>query len=98
MRLSPDQTDDSVITPAHTEAEGLRSNGAPGSTGWRWAVIHFPCLESVSPQGHIVMVSDKRHIAEARRKFPDLVLWHERELALFGGLMDSAGLDGRAWR
>ncbi|MHC5059310.1 MAG: hypothetical protein ACYTKD_32045 [Planctomycetota bacterium] len=56
-------------------------------------MIHFPCLEHVTPRGEIVMISDKRHIREARRKFPDLVVWHEKELALFSEHMDQSGLD-----
>jgi len=56
-------------------------------------VIHFPCLEAVTPRGRIVVVSDKRHIPEARSKFPGLVRWHVRELGKFGELMDSHGLD-----
>jgi hypothetical protein len=58
-------------------------------------VIHFPCLEAVTPHGHIVVVSDKHHIREARAKNPGLVLWHVRELGMFGELMDSHGLDER---
>jgi hypothetical protein len=60
-------------------------------------VIHFPCLEGVVPRGQVVMVSDKKHIPEARRKNPGLVLWHEKELALFGEQMDCADLDERTF-
>jgi hypothetical protein len=94
MRLTPSQTPSSsspVSTVAATD-RGL-DQPSPEKETWRWAVLHFPCLEPVTPQGHIVMVSDKEHIAEARRKFPDLVVWHEKELALFGEQMDRYGLD-----
>ena len=69
----------------------------PEAESWRWAVIHFPCLEGVTPRGEIIMVSDKRHIAEARRKYPDLVLWHEKELALYGEQTDSDVFDERTF-
>lgn len=94
MKLSPvprpscDQPKPSAAEAVDAEARG---------TTWRWAVLHFPCLEPVTPNGHIVMVSDKQHIAEARRKFPDLPLWHEKELAKFGDLMDSASLGEEAF-
>jgi len=94
MKLSPvprpscDQPD-----PSATEAVDVDARGK----SWRWAVLHFPWLEEVSPNGHIIMVSDKQHIAEARRKYPDLPLWHEKELAKFGDLMDSAGLGEQAF-
>jgi len=72
-----------------------RSDVAPPNdrSSWRWAVMHFPCLEDVTPGGRIVMVSDRKHIPEVRREFPDLVVWHEKELSMFGGLMDTDGLD-----
>ena len=94
MKLSPvprpscDQPNPSAAEVVDAEARGK---------SWRWAVLHFPWLEEVSPNGHIVMVSDKQHIAEARRKYPDLPLWHEKELAKFGDLMDSAGLGEQAF-
>ena len=71
---------------------GDPSDAAPART-WRWMVIHFPCLEAVTPHGRIVVVSDRRHIPEARAKYPGLVLWHVRELGMFGELMDTHGLD-----
>lgn len=101
MRISPGKSRGSGTSPsAPVEAEAGTDSTRPDPTAdrpWRWAVIHFPCLEPVTPRGEIVMVSDKMHLPEARRKFPDLVVWHERELALFGEHMDSAGLDERAF-
>ena len=96
MRLSPEQPMDSVVTTLRTEAGAKAQNATVRPTsadGWRWAVIHFPCLEHVTPRGEIVMISDKRHIREARRKFSDQVVWHEKELALFSEHMDQSGLD-----
>lgn len=92
MRLSPDRSTTSFLTPPRTEAECARLAGSKGET-WRWAIFHFPCLESVAPEGHIVVISDKKHIAEARRRFPELPVWHVKELGLFGELMDDCGLD-----
>ena len=85
------------LTSSEAMGTGLPTAQSSGKEGWRWAVLHFPCLEGVTPRGELVMVSDRSHIPEARRKFPDLVLWHEKELAKFGGLMDSAGLDERTF-
>lgn len=101
------------FTPSSkSPASGRLSSSAPELAGYpepaaaasvpqgrsrRWAVIHFPCLEGVTPRGELIMVSDKEHIPEARRKRPDLVLWHERELAMFGELMDRGGLDEHAF-
>ena len=62
---------------------------------WRWAVLYIPWLDGVTPRGQLVMVSDKRHIAEARKRHPELPLWHEKELALFGDQMDAAELGAR---
>jgi hypothetical protein len=59
--------------------------------------MHFPCLEPVTPKGHIVVISDRKHIGEARRKFPDLPVWHVKELALFGEIMDDCALDDDAF-
>jgi hypothetical protein len=92
MRLSPDRSTTSFLTPPHTEAECARRAAPKGET-WRWAILHFPCLEPVAPEGHIVVVSDKKHIAEARRRFPELPVWHVRELGLFGDLVDDGHLD-----
>lgn len=92
----------SIVTTPHSKPaepsaeERAGSGGADSSAperGWRWMVIHFPCLEPVTPQGRIVVVSGKRHIPEARSKFPGLVLWHVDELGMFSELMDSHGLD-----
>ena len=90
MRLRPSR---STQTPPAEEEPTVED----GSRDWRWAVIHFPCLEGVVPRGQVVMVSHKRHIPEARRKHPGLVLWHEKELALFGEHMDRADLDERTF-
>ena len=73
--------------------DGGLDQPSPEKRTWRWAVLHFPCLEPVTPHGHIVMVSDKKHIAEVRRKLPALPLWHEKELGMFGEQMDRYGLD-----
>jgi hypothetical protein len=81
MRLRP--TSSTQPPPAEGEAKAKPDRG-----DWRWAVIHFPCLEGVVPRGRIIMVSDKKHIPEAIRKYPDLVLWHEKELALYSEQMD----------
>jgi hypothetical protein len=91
MELRPTASTASVQPLPPAEAEQARANAEPRS--WRWMVIHFPCLEAVTPNGHIIVVSDKRHIPEGRRRYPDLVLWHVRELGMFGDLMDQAGLD-----
>ena len=96
MRLTPSQASSSSSPQASAVTSDRDRNVAPfqpEAESWRWAVIHFPCLEGITPRGEIIMVSDKRHIAEARRKYPDLVLWHEKELALFGEHMDHASLD-----
>ena len=92
MQLRP--TRNARLPPAEEEAK--TKEAGDGDRDWRWAVVHFPCLEGVVPRGQIIMVSDKRHIPEARRRYPDLPLWHEKELALFGEQMDSAGLDEQA--
>ena len=55
------------------------SSGLPEPSGWRWLVMHFPCLEKMTPGGRIVVVSDRRHVAEARQRFPGL---NPRVLAL----------------
>jgi hypothetical protein len=34
------------------------------------------------------MVSGRKHIPEAVRKYPDLVLWHEKELSLYSDQTD----------
>lgn len=56
-------------------------------------VIYFPCLEPVTPKGRIVVISDRKHVGEARRKFPELPVWHAKELGLFSDLMDDCALD-----
>jgi len=43
------------------------------------------------------MVSDKKHIPEAIRKYPELVLWHEKELALYSELTDCDVFDERTF-
>ena len=90
MRFLPQPT-----PPAPPSTEGPPPSGRSGP--WRWAIVHIPWLDGVTPRGQLVMVSDKRHIAEARTRHPDLPLWHEKELALFGDLLDSAGLDAAAF-
>ena len=79
--------------PAAAEAVGPEAT----AESLRWAVIHFPCLEGVVPRGRIIMVSDKKHIPEAMRKYPDLVLWHEKELALYAEQTDSDVFDERTF-
>ena len=97
MRLKPVVASGSVKPPSISAEVGAKAQTATvrptSADGWRWAVIHFPCLEHVTPRGEIVMISDKRHIREARRRFPDQVVWHEKELALFSEHMDQSGLD-----
>ena len=94
MKLSPvprqpcDQPD-----PTATEAVDVEAT----AKSWRWAVIHFPCLEGVVPGGRIIVVSDKKHIPEAMRKYSDLVLWHEKELALYAEQTDSDVFDERTF-
>ena len=94
MKLSPaprpscDQPNPSA--PEAVDAEATAKS-------WRWAVIHFPCLEGVIPRGRIIMVSDRKHIPEAMRKYPDLVLWHEKELALYSEQTDSDVFDERTF-
>ena len=96
MKLSPTARPACAQPKPSSPVEAARES-AGSDRSWRWAVIYFPCLEGVTPHGQIVMVSDKRHIAEAQRKNPGLVLWHEKELAMFGEQMDRAELDERAF-
>jgi hypothetical protein len=69
------------------------SSDLPEPCSWRWLVMRFPCLEAVTPDGRIVVVSDRRHIAEARGRFPDLVLWHVDELGRYGQLVVETEFD-----
>jgi len=96
MDLIPTRQDDAREKPrSGPEIAKAPSPVAPEGFGssWRWMVIHFPCLEAVTPRGRIVVVSARRPTPEARAENPGLVLWHVRELGMFGGLMDSHGLD-----
>jgi len=95
MKLSPVARPTSN-QPRHPAPEAEHAP-APESPGWRWAVIHFPCLEAATPNGRIIAVSDKKHISEARTKFPDLALWHREELGLVSDLMDRNELDEDAF-
>jgi len=96
MRLSPTARTTSAQPKPSSPVEAAR--GSAGSDhSWRWAVIHFPCLEGVVPRGRIIMVEDKKHIPEAIRKYPELVLWHEKELALYSELTDSDVFDERTF-
>ena len=91
MRLRPTRC---TQLPPEQEA---RTEADEDTKDWRWAVIHFPCLEGVVPRGRIIMVSDKKHIPEAMRTYPDLVLWHEKELALYAEQTDSDVFDERTF-
>ena len=82
------------LLPTSTPEE---ANAERTPTSPRWTVIYFPCLEGVVPRARIIMVSDKKHIPEAIRKYPDLVLWHEKELALYSELTDSDVFDERTF-
>jgi len=90
MRLRPTRSTQTLPAEEEPRAED-------GSRDWRWAVIHFPCLEGVVPRGRVIMVSDKKHIPEAIRKYPGLVLWHEKELALYSEQTDSDVFDERTF-
>ena len=84
-----------ITIRTRTADEAAEAGKEPGR--WRWAVLHFPCLEGVTPRGQLVMVSDRKHIAEVRRKFPDIPLWHEKELSLYAEQTDSEILDEQAF-
>ncbi len=55
--------------------------------------IEFDCLKCEMSPSTVILVSDKRHVSQARKLFPDDILWHRKEIKLFVDLMGSHGLD-----
>ena len=92
IALVPAPTAKGGNIPATSLHDAKRTPASP-----RWTMIYFPCLEGVVPHGRVIMVSDKKHIPEAIRKYPDLVLWHEKELALYSEQTDSDVFDERTF-
>ena len=94
MRLSPAETaTSSLTTPSVPEAGPRPATDADYVPTWAWMRIEFDCLKREMSPSTVILISDKRHISQARKLFPDDILWHRKEIKQFVDLMESHGLD-----
>ena len=80
-------------TPTHAPEAEPRLADADYVPTWAWMRIEFDCLKREMSPSTVILVSDKRHISQARKLFPDDILWHREEIKQFVDLMASHGLD-----
>jgi len=78
MRLKPPY--ERVRVTSRPEAGPRPADEADYVPTWAWMRIEFDCLKREMSPSTVILVSDKRHVSQARKLFPDDILCHRKEI------------------